>query len=88
MLAKAVATEARATFFCMSASSLTSRYVGRGEKMVSFDTAPHDDLLRAHLLLLHRTCKLLLPQGNIQGIRGWILPITALIALVKSQLRV
>ena len=34
MLAKAVATEANATFFCMSASSLTSRYVGRGEKMV------------------------------------------------------
>ena len=34
MLAKAVATEARATFFAMSASSLTSRYVGRAEKMV------------------------------------------------------
>jgi ATP-dependent 26S proteasome regulatory subunit len=34
MLAKAVATEAKATFFCMSASSLTSRYVGRAEKMV------------------------------------------------------
>jgi SpoVK/Ycf46/Vps4 family AAA+-type ATPase len=34
LLAKAVATEAKATFFSMSASSLTSRYVGRGEKMV------------------------------------------------------
>ena len=34
MLAKAIATEAEATFFSMSASSLTSRYVGRGEKMV------------------------------------------------------
>jgi spastin len=34
MLAKAIATEAQATFFSMSASSLTSRYVGRGEKMV------------------------------------------------------
>jgi hypothetical protein len=34
LLAKAIATEAKATFFSMSASSLTSRYVGRGEKMM------------------------------------------------------
>eukprot|EP00892_Ulva_mutabilis_P006825 jgi/Ulvmu1/4514/UM002_0240.1 len=41
LLAKAIATEASSTFFCMSASSLTSRYVGRGEKMVRtlFETA-------------------------------------------------
>lgn len=34
MLAKAVATESGYAFFNISASSLTSKYVGEGEKMV------------------------------------------------------
>ncbi|XP_050311715.1 spastin isoform X2 [Anthonomus grandis grandis] len=34
LLARAVATECQATFFAISAASLTSKYVGDGEKMV------------------------------------------------------
>lgn len=34
MLARAVASESSATFFNISASSLTSKYVGEGEKLV------------------------------------------------------
>merc|ERR1712137_103159 len=34
MIGKAIASEAGATFFNISASSLTSKYVGEGEKMV------------------------------------------------------
>ena len=34
MLARAVATESSSSFFNISASSLTSKYVGEGEKLV------------------------------------------------------
>jgi ATP-dependent 26S proteasome regulatory subunit len=34
MIGKAIAAEASATFFSISASSLTSKYIGEGEKMV------------------------------------------------------
>jgi spastin len=35
LLAKALATESRATFFNISAALLTSKWVGEGEKLVS-----------------------------------------------------
>jgi ATP-dependent 26S proteasome regulatory subunit len=34
LIGKAIASEAKATFFSISASSLTSKWVGEGEKMV------------------------------------------------------
>jgi spastin len=34
LLARAVATQCNATFFSISAASLTSKYVGEGEKLV------------------------------------------------------
>uniref|UniRef100_A0A0D9XZ03 AAA+ ATPase domain-containing protein n=1 Tax=Leersia perrieri TaxID=77586 RepID=A0A0D9XZ03_9ORYZ len=34
MIGKAIAGEAKATFFCISASSLTSKWIGEGEKLV------------------------------------------------------
>jgi len=34
LLARAVATQCHATFFSISAASLTSKYVGEGEKLV------------------------------------------------------
>ena len=34
MIGKAIATESSSTFFSISASSLTSKWVGEGEKMV------------------------------------------------------
>jgi spastin len=34
LLARAIATECSATFFSISAASLTSKYVGEGEKLV------------------------------------------------------
>lgn len=34
LLGKAIASESNSTFFCISASSLTSKWVGEGEKMV------------------------------------------------------
>lgn len=40
MLAKALAHEAKATFFSLSASSLTSRWMGEGEKLVRTLVSP------------------------------------------------
>jgi fidgetin-like protein 1 len=34
MIGKAIACESNSTFFSVSASSLTSKYIGEGEKMV------------------------------------------------------
>ena len=34
LLGKAIASESKSTFFSISASSLTSKWVGEGEKMV------------------------------------------------------
>jgi ATP-dependent 26S proteasome regulatory subunit len=36
LIGKAVASNIRAAFFSISASSLTSKWIGEGEKMVSF----------------------------------------------------
>jgi ATP-dependent 26S proteasome regulatory subunit len=44
LIGKAVASNIRAAFFSISASSLTSKWIGEGEKMVR--------RLRVHLLLL------------------------------------
>jgi spastin len=53
LLAKAVAHESNATFFNISASSLTSKYVGEGEKLVRalFSVARELQVLFSYLSL-------------------------------------
>ncbi len=46
LIGKAVATNIQATFFCISASSLTSKWIGEGEKMVRDSRIPLRRALR------------------------------------------
>jgi hypothetical protein len=54
MLAKALAHEAKATFFSLSASSLTSRWMGEGEKLVRMLVGALPPSVAKFLTLLHR----------------------------------
>ena len=57
MLARAVASESKATFFNISASSLTSKYVGEGEKLVRALFAVARELQVSLFILILQTIK-------------------------------
>lgn len=57
MLARAVASESKATFFNISASSLTSKWVGEAEKLVRALFAVARELQVLKMTLIFRISK-------------------------------